>query len=659
MAGVVVSAMWYLPLIGTALQESERRTDDVVSQLQAAREPDDLVFLGIDEESLAVADQVGLELDKKVAPLLQQRFPWDRAVYAAAIEKLLAAGAKLVVIDLLLTEPMGDGAGDVALEQVIARHRDRVVLAGALAFPEGRGDVVGVVEPLAEFLGPLEGGTRYGFVNFWGQAQDGVIRQVEYEARLNELLGLAAHEEDEQVFSLAGAMLEALGEPVPAGKLRPQWAAPGSFRPKSVARIFEKKAWEEDFEEGRFFGGKVVMVGPSAARFQDQHAVPGQVLLGPQLHLHLVAAARQGAFFTQADAGKNRPWVLTGSLLAMVLVAWRLRSPLLVLVGTAGAIGVLGLVVIGATEAGWLLPVVPGLTVIGGSYLVLLVGLVLGEQLRRAVVRRHLERSLSPQVAAAVLAAPEGYYNAARGKKRLVAVLFSDVRGFTTWAEEMEPQALVAQLNHYFAEMTEAVFNHGGVLDKFIGDAVMASWGGLGDEPPEVLAQRSVAAALEMRERLAALNEKWTSEGRTPLKIGVGIHLGEAVAGELGSDQRSDFTVLGDAVNLASRIEGFTKQVGTDFLVSADVEKFLAPDVPRARMGDFVLKGKKQAIRLFQPGVTEPPELSKAFGYLETGDLSDAQAHFQLLAQDPRWQKLSTVYLELKEWAGEVHITEK
>lgn len=163
------------------------------------------------------------------------------------------------------------------------------------------------------------------------------------------------------------------------------------------------------------------------------------------------------------------------------------------------------------------------------------------------------------------------------GERKDVAVLFSDLRGFSTWSEKTEPEQVVARLNEYFEAMVECIAAEGGVVDKFIGDAIMAVFGGV--LPLENPSEAAVRAALRMRERLARLNDTWRARGLPPLENGIGLHYGSVLQGAIGSSQRKDFTVIGDTVNIASRTEGLTKDYPERVLVTEELMSRLGPEL--------------------------------------------------------------------------------
>ncbi|MBX9927331.1 MAG: FHA domain-containing protein, partial [Gemmatimonadaceae bacterium] len=187
------------------------------------------------------------------------------------------------------------------------------------------------------------------------------------------------------------------------------------------------------------------------------------------------------------------------------------------------------------------------------------------ERIRKeSLARSNFERFFTPQLAARIATSADAVKLG--GDKRPVAVLFSDIRGFTALSETMNPDAMAKLLTEYFTEMVDCVFRHGGTLDKFIGDAVMAQWGAPIGEADD--ADRAMAAALEMMHALDALNARWRGEGRPELQIGIGINFGEAFAGNIGSERRLEYTVIGDTVNTASRLCAAAN--GGEIIVSED-----------------------------------------------------------------------------------------
>ena len=184
------------------------------------------------------------------------------------------------------------------------------------------------------------------------------------------------------------------------------------------------------------------------------------------------------------------------------------------------------------------------------------------------------------------------------GSNKEVTVFFSDVRGFTAFSENHTPEEVVTMLNEYFSEMVSIINKYNGVVDKFIGDAIMAVWGAPHTTPND--AKNAVRAAIEMRKALDKLNTKRLSRGHSPLMIGMGLHSGRAISGTIGSSERMEYTVIGDTVNMASRIEASTKSFGVDLLISQETCLKVGADFLVETAGFAEVKGKSEALQLFK-----------------------------------------------------------
>jgi adenylate cyclase len=213
---------------------------------------------------------------------------------------------------------------------------------------------------------------------------------------------------------------------------------------------------------------------------------------------------------------------------------------------------------------------------------------------RELLTRSNFERFFTPQLAKRIAESSETIRLG--GEKRTVAVLFSDIRGFTALAESMRPDDMASLLTEYFTQMVDCVFRHDGTLDKFIGDAVMAQWGAPIGGPDD--ADKAMAAALEMIHELEKLNTTWRAAGRPELQIGVGLNFGEAFAGNIGSERRLEFTVIGDTVNTAKRL---CDQAGKgEILLSNDFRKALHSAPPVAKCPPMTLKNKSQPVMVYR-----------------------------------------------------------
>ncbi len=217
------------------------------------------------------------------------------------------------------------------------------------------------------------------------------------------------------------------------------------------------------------------------------------------------------------------------------------------------------------------------------------------EQSRRdALVRSNFERYFAPNVAADI-SQQDGAIRLG-GERRAVTVLFSDIRGFTAMAESMGPDAVATFLSEYFSEMVEVIFEHGGTLDKFIGDAIMALWGAPiahSDDP-----DRALDAAIAMQKAIEELNRGWTASGRPEIGVGIGLSHGEVFAGNIGSHRRLEYTVLGDAVNVAARL---CAEAGPgEILVSEALLRVVRKHVDHEYLPELGLKGKSQVVQVYR-----------------------------------------------------------
>jgi adenylate cyclase len=213
---------------------------------------------------------------------------------------------------------------------------------------------------------------------------------------------------------------------------------------------------------------------------------------------------------------------------------------------------------------------------------------------REAMVRSNFERYFAPNVAAEI-AQQQGAVKLG-GDKRPVTILFSDIRGFTTMSEHMSPEAIASLLSDYFTEMVDIIFAHGGTLDKFIGDAIMALWGA--PIPHADDQDRAVQAAIAMQRAIAGLNAKWTADGRPNIDVGIGINYGETFAGNIGSHLRLEYTVIGDAVNVASRL--CSNAHGGEILISDPLYQALKHRPPVDAMPPLSVKNRARAVPVWK-----------------------------------------------------------
>lgn len=375
-------------------------------------------------------------------------------------------------------------------------------------------------------------------------------------------------------------------------------------RPYASFRAFDLIRAENDILNGQkpeidpsVFKDKLVFVGATATALFDAFETPFSQgrMPGMQVHASVADDVLSNRFLTPGGSGPRIAVVLALALavgvIATALPAWW---------ATAASAGLLGLFAWLATRlfAGgyWLnvtQPVLASSTALFGG--VAYQYFVEGREKRK--MKRLFGRYVSKDVYEQLVANPE----LARlgGQRREMTVLFSDIRGFTTVTERGQPEEIVGMLNEYFTKMVEIVFRHKGTVDKFVGDMVMALFGAPLDDPRH--ADHAVEAALDMIDELGRLNTRWKAQGRfAALDIGIGVNTGPMIAGNIGSEAIMSYTVIGDAVNLGSRLESLNKQYGTRIIVSDATRAQLKGAYTFRALGDVVVKGKTRPVAIFE-----------------------------------------------------------
>jgi adenylate cyclase len=590
-----------VPFLSTPWRGEQSFEDLLRKEGRKTAAPRDFVFLGLDQSTLQMPPLTAEEVaGNRAFQLMTERpFPWSREVWALLLDRLIGAGARVVIFDFLTNPP---NEGDAAFHAALDRHRDKVVLGANFEFSENQRQEITPNEALIPPPQLLD--DRVGFVNFWPDPIDGKVRALTYQLTDRQLMGFPPQPNEEVYESLSARALTKIGRgnDVPhdfRGHMI-RFTDPGAFEPRPLYEVFDPKLWHANYANGAFFKDKIVMVGPSAQVLHDFVDTPmSPMTSGPGLHLEAIAAALGHEFLRPTPANVGLALVAAAGLVAWSLVAF-LRRPLIcvgaVVALTASYLGTARLLY---DKTGLLLLTVPVLSalVLSGSF-------SLGfeyflERLEKLRTRRTLERYVSKNLVKEILENPDSYYSSLRGVRVPVTILFSDLIGFTTLTEKADPEALVIQLNEYLSRMTSVIFSNGGTLDKFIGDAIMAVWGNVRSLGTAQDAKSCARAALGMRRELSQLNQAWREQGRMGLGMGIGVNHGEVIVGNIGSQDRMDPTVIGDAVNLASRLEGLTRIYGVDILVGASVAELVRDEVYLRSVARVQVKGKTKPVDVF------------------------------------------------------------
>ena len=589
-------------------------------------------------------------------------WPWPRRVHAAAVTFFARAGARIVGYDILFKErdrqavvtiggtSMTGGESDGALLDAI-RRAGNVILLGEATFEGAAGgpdrDALDVPVVPGPTYKPGDGFERRPHFsppfselavaargighNYLVKDADGAARRlrpfIETPGGAVASLGLAAVLAAENVgpedVRLEGDTLRLGAHRMPLldraikgvdGRLEPSRQVILNFRrpvrtPDGVQQTFPVYSFynvllsEDQISRGEkpelapeLFKDKIVFVGTSAAGMFDLHSMPLEGAGAPGVLLHATLADN-----VLSDRFMRRsPAAVDAAVTIVVALAVGLFATLLPVVWATGLT-----VAIMTGLAAWLTREVGGGLWIGAvrpataAALALFGGVawqyfVEGAEKRRirSMFGRYVSRDVIEQLMADPARARLG------GERRDMTVLFSDIRGFTAASEQGTAEDVVAQLNEYFGAMVEVLFRHQGTLDKFVGDMVMGLFGAPLDDPRH--ADHAVAAALEMSSTLDHLNVRWRAEGRPALDIGIGINSGEMIAGNIGSDTIMSYTVIGDAVNLGSRLESLNKEYRSRILISEATRRRLTTPVQTRLIGEVTVKGRQRPVVVYE-----------------------------------------------------------
>ncbi len=345
------------------------------------------------------------------------------------------------------------------------------------------------------------------------------------------------------------------------------------------------------------FRDKVVFVGTTAAGLHDLFQTPygdAGEMPGMQIHAAVLDGILSKSFIHRAN------WTSSFALQSLTAMAIGLIGAYLpfwwTIVAALAIAGIDAALVVASFQRGVWLPFVPaGLTVLFGEFSAAAYKYLIEDRQKR-VIQSLFSRFVSPEVVSQLVKDP----SKARlgGHRREMTVLFSDIRGFTTLSEAGQPEAIIDQLNEYFSHMVELLFRHKGTLDKFVGDMIMALFNAPLDDPDH--ADHAVQMGLAMLRELQELNRKWESEGRPHFDIGIGINTGAMIGGFVGSEKTLSYTVIGDNVNLGSRLESLNKEYHCHIIISEATYRQLKGSYNITSLGSVKVKGKTREVAIYE-----------------------------------------------------------
>jgi adenylate cyclase len=547
---------------------------------EAAASP--IAIVAIDEDSF---DELNLT------------WPWPRALHAQLIDAIGAGRPAAIGLDIVFAEPSLHGeTDDEVLASAVARAGN-VVLGAAFTDVRGLGfakqDLNPPIRPVRD------GAAGWGIVGF-DIDPDAFIRR----ARL--------------VHPFQGRALDAFS--LPLYRLAVAAGVPGAPLPAAPEILINFRGGPHTFLRVPYsqvlsgavppdtFAGKIILVGATSPVLHDVYSTPfaGRgTMPGVEIHANVLETLLRGIPIRSAP-GAVIPLaaVLAGALASWVVAA--LRWPV---VAAAVVLGI-GAILAALAHAAFLwgrvwIPVVPPLVGLVAAYSAATLESVIREQRQR----RRLSRFFSPAVVSEIVRDDE---ESLASRRRRVTVLFSDIRGFTAMAERMEPEKVVQFLRAYLTVMTEVVFRNGGTVDKYVGDAIMALYNVPFDQPDH--AARAVRTGLEFQARLREVIASFDDRDLTELSCGVGINTGDAVVGTIGSEQRLEYTAIGDTINLGARLEALTREHRVPILITEATRAELRGAFEVLDLGEVPVRGKAAPVKIYtvlgpagQPGVSTRP----------------------------------------------------
>lgn len=510
------------------------------------------------------------------------QWPWRREVYADLLEELREASPSVVAFDILFSETSRYGEDDdQAFAQAILDFPAHVILAEEIVF-DNRGVVVSQNRPLEIF------NAKTGHINLTLD-RDNVLRRMptkitvkdtKKEPFVYEVAGKGSEEESRRIVYRGG---------------------PGAVTVVPVKDILSGTAVSQ------IPAHAYVFVGSTAASLHDEHATPlskGVLTSGVEIQAQMLDNILTGDRLRDISS-----IALFAIITLLVFLSWviglyvpkiSITSSLLV-----GLFITQIIAVIISFEVGVVIPIVyTSLAVLLSGILSLIVRYVYSDSEKR-VIKNAFKKYVSEDVLGEIMENPDAV--SLGGKEFNATILFSDVRGFTSLSEKLTPTELVTFLNMYLSRMTNIVLDNKGVIDKYIGDAIMAFWGA--PLQTEDHAYKSIVAAALMVDGLVEFNREAEEKGYSPIALGIGINTGDIVAGNMGSEKRFDYTVMGDSVNLASRLEGQSKQYGVEIIASEytlaslsdmDKHKLESSGVRWREIDTIAVKGKKKPVSIFE-----------------------------------------------------------
>ena len=658
---------------------------------------------------LVLVDQASLDWASRN---LGWSWPWPREAYAAVLNYLKRNGAKTAVWDVLFTEPsaygvpddeaLGAAAGDFGPfvgAVFLGRQADQAAVwpefvranplevegweAWLAARPDRAADLV---SPGAAFPVP-ELASKAAWLGNVRETPDGdgVFRRTApfrmFDGRVLPSLGvagwLAGIGEQPVAARMEPRVLTVAGRCIPldrAGRMIVKFRGPsGTHEAYSAAAVIQSElrlleGGEPPIRDGGVFREAHVVFGFSAPGLKDLRATPmGGDYPGPEIYATVLDNLLAGDFLRDAPRAAVWLWVLVLALAAGAAAAsarsgWHSAAAAVILIPLPALAG------LAAWQADIVMPVAgasAGVVVglLGGA----MVNFVL-EGRQKLFLKGAFRHYLSSDVIEQILRDPNSLKLG--GEKRELTIFFSDLQGFSTISERLGPEDLTKLLNDYLTDMTDLILEEGGTLDKYEGDAIIAFWNAPLSQPDHAV--RAVRAAVRCQRKLAERRAEFEQRTGAVLKMRIGLNTGAVVVGNMGSRERFDYTVLGDAANLASRLEGANKALGTYLMISESTWALTNGAFPGRELGQLTVVGRKTPVRVYEatglegePARAGDRSFEDALARTRAGKWTEAASAFETLNDDPAAQTYARKCRELAAagsgaaWDGIWNLTEK
>jgi adenylate cyclase len=584
-------------------------------------------------QGATIEEIIIVDIDDRSLEKMGRFDQWPRDYHARLVDYIAGGGARAIGFDVLFMEPDRDAEMDSALVAATARSG---IVYHAMAFSNANPDAF--LYPMeappaglrAERLSLLPGSEAQrkfrsadrmdgrlvplynaaagiGFANF-SPDNDSVIRTmpmfIQFAGRHYFALTLA------MTMGMMGASPADLRVvPGDAITIAPPGKSPMRIPIDNQGRMLI--SYQGTFQTYRYisyydvlmqrvpqesFAGKIVLVGTSAAGLSDIRPVPFQDSFpGVEVHANVLYDILQNQYIEKQNL-MHTVLNLAGLALLVALLTVLLKP---VLGGILGALIITAYAFLGmrwfGDSAFWLELVRPVMAIVI-AYLFVVLYRFIDEERNKRFIKNMFQHYITASVVDELLKRPDMLKLG--GEKRTATAFFSDIKNFTTVSENLSPETLVAQLNDYLTAMTDVVFKYQGYLDKYEGDAIMAVYG----VPVEMKdhARRACLGALEMQKELIRLRQIWHEEDKPEFHVRMGINSGPMIAGNIGGKNRFDYTVIGDSVNLASRLEGANKAYGTSIMISEFTRELLGGEFPLRELDLLRVKGKNQPVRVYE-----------------------------------------------------------